>query len=1046
MAKMTVRNCARAAAFAFAAAAFAPLPAQAESRAARRHDGGRHSGLDRPAGPGLRRLPLRRLVAVRRLDHLGPVALATSRPAARRPRHQVGDRSQRQQAMDLRSAPGREVPRRLRLERRRRIWNFERLINDKAPQLPAPFNFARRAFAHQLHRPSWRRSTTTRSRSTPRCRSRCFPTTWRICDGDLEMRGREAPATTTTSTPRRPSGTGPYKFDKRGAARAPRAGEEPRLLGQGPRAQARPAGAAADAGGDDARRRAAVRAGGFGRGAVARRHPARSRRPACKIITNVYPHNWPYQLNFRTRPVHGHARAPGGQLRHEPRGDGRPAGRHGDGRLRPLHAAARAYYGKPVKYTFDPKKATALLKEAGCLPCKITLAISHLRLGPDAAAADERAGEGAARGGGFKVKFEVMDWNALLDVFCERSGEVPQVDAHQLSSRRVLDPLSGFLQALHDRQPRAGRPQLGLVLQIRRWMRSATRSRRPSTTAEQDEDPAADARDGGARIPAACSSCTTSTRAPVAAGEGLRPGAELVPGHDADHGQRQVADLGRIAGPHVELRSPPDLPGRAHRARRQGGLLLPGVPGAGRSDPDRCCRPTPRRRTWTRPQEALRLRQAGAGAVRSLARARGDRRSRLSLQTSRPVLVEVTARCPTPSSSPLCAVLLAFTLAFVLGAIAAYYVGRPIDRVVTGIAVVGVSVPNYWLGIVLVIIFAVELGCCRRPAWARRARRLQHLRLGAGEVRDPAGHHDGDGAARHHHAHHALRGGRGAEPGFRRRRCAPRAWASCRCCATRCSNALPQVLAVMGLQFGYLVGGSILIETIFTWPGTGFLLSKAIMTRDIPVLQGAILILALSFVATNLVVDLLQTAVDPRIKRSLRRWRMSRHRRTPRSARAFARADAAPARGARLLADGRLPAALRLRDAVLRCASSSLIVLAAIFAPLLAPFDPYKTSMVYRLKPIGFRDFALGTDELGRDMLSRLHLRRAMSLLMGLGAGGARDHASAATLGVIAGFVGGRVNMRSCARWTCSTRSPRCCWRWRSPARWAAAWRTACWR
>jgi peptide/nickel transport system permease protein len=81
-------------------------------------------------------------------------------------------------------------------------------------------------------------------------------------------------------------------------------------------------------------------------------------------------------------------------------------------------------------------------------------------------------------------------------------------------------------------------------------------------------------------------------------------------------------------------------------------------------------------------------------------------------------------------------------------------------------------------------------------------------------------------------------------------------------------NALPGVLAVMGLQFGYLVGGSILIETVFTWPGTGFLLSKAILTRDIPILQGSILVLALCFVATNLCVDLLQTAIDPRIKRA----------------------------------------------------------------------------------------------------------------------------------------------------------------------------------
>jgi len=87
-----------------------------------------------------------------------------------------------------------------------------------------------------------------------------------------------------------------------------------------------------------------------------------------------------------------------------------------------------------------------------------------------------------------------------------------------------------------------------------------------------------------------------------------------------------------------------------------------------------------------------------------------------------------------------------------------------------------------------------------------------------------------------------------------------------------------------------------------------------------------------------------------------------------------------------------------------------LIVLAAIFAPLIAPFDPLKTSMAYRLKPIGFRNFLLGTDELGRDILSRLIYGGRMSLLMGLTPvvfatiiGG--------TLGVVAGFLGGRVNM-----------------------------------
>ncbi|HWG06980.1 MAG TPA: ABC transporter permease [Beijerinckiaceae bacterium] len=86
------------------------------------------------------------------------------------------------------------------------------------------------------------------------------------------------------------------------------------------------------------------------------------------------------------------------------------------------------------------------------------------------------------------------------------------------------------------------------------------------------------------------------------------------------------------------------------------------------------------------------------------------------------------------------------------------------------------------------------------------------------------------------------------------------------------------------------------------------------------------------------------------------------------------------------------------------------IILTAVFAPLIAPFDPNKTSMLARLKPFGFKGFALGTDELGRDMLSRLIYGGRMSLLMAL-----IPVAAAATigglLGVVAGFLGGGVNM-----------------------------------
>jgi peptide/nickel transport system permease protein len=81
-------------------------------------------------------------------------------------------------------------------------------------------------------------------------------------------------------------------------------------------------------------------------------------------------------------------------------------------------------------------------------------------------------------------------------------------------------------------------------------------------------------------------------------------------------------------------------------------------------------------------------------------------------------------------------------------------------------------------------------------------------------------------------------------------------------------NAAPQILTVLGLQFGFQLGGSVLVEAVFSWPGTGYLLNLAIFQRDIPVLQGVILVLAAFFVLLNLAVDILQSLVDPRIARS----------------------------------------------------------------------------------------------------------------------------------------------------------------------------------
>ena len=239
-----------------------------------------------------------------------------------------------------------------------------------------------------------------------------------------------------------------------------------------------------------------------------------------------------------------------------------------------------------------------------------------------------------------------------------------------------------------------------------------------------------------------------------------------------------------------------------------------------------------------------------------------------SLQTGRPVITEVSRALSNTIVISFGAVMLAFSLAFVLGTLAGYYAGRPADRALTAVSVVGVSVPNYWLGMVLIIVFSVQLGLLPATGMGSAGSDtfslfnweqvkyailpvitlsmvplgiiMRNTRAAIAEVlaNDFVQTLRAKGLPETMVIRHAVR------------------------------NAFPQVLAVMGLQFGYLVGGSILIETIFTWPGTGFLLSKAILTRDIPVLQGAILVLAMCFVATNLAVDLLQTAIDPRIRRA----------------------------------------------------------------------------------------------------------------------------------------------------------------------------------
>jgi len=233
-----------------------------------------------------------------------------------------------------------------------------------------------------------------------------------------------------------------------------------------------------------------------------------------------------------------------------------------------------------------------------------------------------------------------------------------------------------------------------------------------------------------------------------------------------------------------------------------------------------------------------------------------------SLATGRPVWDDLSVAIGNTLQLAVAASAIGFPLGCALGGIAGAYRGTWIDRTTAGTAAVGISIPNYWLGMGLVVLFSVMLnwlpamgdGDAAYWSWNR----VQHLILPAitlsiipmgitarivrGLVIEVLGQDfvttlRGKGLHRGGIFLHVVR------------------------------NAAPNALAVMGLQLGYLMGGSILVETVFSWPGTGLLLNNAIFQRDIPVLQGTVLVLALFFVALNLVVDVVQTLLDPRVSR-----------------------------------------------------------------------------------------------------------------------------------------------------------------------------------
>ncbi len=238
-----------------------------------------------------------------------------------------------------------------------------------------------------------------------------------------------------------------------------------------------------------------------------------------------------------------------------------------------------------------------------------------------------------------------------------------------------------------------------------------------------------------------------------------------------------------------------------------------------------------------------------------------------SIRTGRPVLGEIHKAVGNTLMLAALATLIGFIFGALFGFVAGYFRGTWVDKAASLIAVTGVSIPHYWLGMVLVIIFAVTLGWLPptgagpggSDAWLWNWEHVKYLILPAftmsvipmGIIARTVRALVADILSQEFIAGLRAKGLRETD-----------------IFVHVVKNAAPTALAVMGIQLGYLLGGSILIETVFSWPGTGLLLNDAIFQRDLPLLQGTILVLAMFFVVLNLAVDMLQTALDPRIQRA----------------------------------------------------------------------------------------------------------------------------------------------------------------------------------
>jgi peptide/nickel transport system permease protein len=219
-----------------------------------------------------------------------------------------------------------------------------------------------------------------------------------------------------------------------------------------------------------------------------------------------------------------------------------------------------------------------------------------------------------------------------------------------------------------------------------------------------------------------------------------------------------------------------------------------------------------------------------------------------------PVHSLVLSRVPASAMLGLTTLVLTIVIAIPLGIAAAVYNGRFIDRFASGGSFIALSLPDFWLGIVMILVFSRWLHLLPSSGGGSLVTIVMPaitLALPLAAVNTRLMRSEAMATLRAPYV--TLARSRGLDMGAIIRRHVLR-------------NALIPVLTVGGVQFGHLLGGAAVIESVFGWPGIGQLLIRSIATRDYPVVQGCIIVMTVMVILINLLVDLAYRLVDPRFR------------------------------------------------------------------------------------------------------------------------------------------------------------------------------------